>query len=213
MENINNFHAFFNTPNVPNPVSTNLVFGRSIPEHRVSASFDKVFDGASILDATFVAGQWENPQVVVTTIREHTILHELGHQFDFIWGDLAKPGTQGNPTAFEQAIDADAIAQPGINLLANGNPRNCFPLFSTTTCQIAQNQGLTDNLSILAFRFLGGQAPFITREAFAIGFGHLLSKSPNNFGNIPELERAFDLMPNTTSFIQNHINNPPAPVQ
>ncbi len=214
MRHIDHFRLFFD--DTPFPVGQSLTFGRTLADIRVSAAFDYVFTGGNEVDASIAAGSFESPSVSVATIRHHSILHEIGHEFDYMWGGLGEPGNPGNPTAFEQAIIDDASNDFGINFSSPGISRPCLfvqggaGVFSQTTCNLVPNQ---DNFNVLRVRFLGSISPFITRELFGIAFGHVLSEAPANYGNIPELQRAIDLMPATKLYILGLINSPPMPIR
>lgn len=198
MDNISHFQAYFGQP-ISAPVGT---YGIGINSYRVAASFLRVYGPNGLQQATapFSPAATGSPTQVAGTI-----VHELGHHLDFIWGNLsqqlpfaAPPGP--NPPPNHVTADLTRLLNSGA----------CGNAFTAQTC--ANLPGGNNNLQ--NYQALGySTAP---RELFPIVFEHLISQQSGNppaFVVQPDLERAVETQfLDMKQYIQGLINQPPQPV-
>lgn len=130
------------------------------------------------------------------TIMVGALVHELGHNADYIWG----PGLENLSAqpAWTNLIGPEFTAM-------NGKP--CITVFFQATC--TANPGKT-NSQIFDIRFPGiGHAP---GELFPAMFEHVnsfLTGNPPSYQVEPELEKALDTMTSLKSYMSNLIASPP----
>lgn len=170
MLDITKFDSYFTaTP----PVSLANVFGNSSTSIKVSAAFMNTFTNAN------GTGPVANPVI------PGTMVHELGHQFDALWGN---PSQKTGAGTFGGAIAADLACTA--NTCINGTGVTCFQVFQTqATCNAYP--GLT-NSQILAKKYGSSAA-----EQWAEVFEHNESDSAQF-----DLESALHYLPSTNAFMQ-----------
>lgn len=191
MQDLTRMRLFFGQQ--PGPVSLRT-FGHTLPLIRASATFEFIYDlenGSGVIYDPVSYSQ-------SLTIREISILHELGHQFDYMWDD---PSIN---LIYDSAIQFDKITVGGINLDSNNQIRPCTDIFLVATCQAFPN---TSNFDILFAKYAGQSK----QELFAITFGELVGV-PNNYSNILELKTAISYLSAGQTYINGLITSPPMPV-
>ncbi len=204
MHSIDEFQDFFNQPTI-NPVSG--VYGISNNPIRVSAAFLNINVGGVLQPAT-------NPLFPASagssTIMQASIVHELGHELDYIWGN------QSGLSAFTNLIVPDFT---NLNQDSMGIQRPCTSAYLPDTC--ANLASGTPNAT--AYQQLGYAT--INTELFPIVFEHLESvRSGRAYGAQPDLDGRSVPLPDASNpgavsffngmagFVQGLINNPPQSV-
>ena len=147
-------------------------------------------------------------------MKEGTIVHEIAHQFDYIW---AKP-TLG-PLPDGNFLSAVAVAS---NALAADT--DCNHAFTATTCAEPDIANQPNNLA----RYLKLGFTLEPKEVFAYAFEHSMCLRmgnllpPTSCSDFPDLEKVIDfsgVSPNpgyfdqVRDYVDNLIDNPPAFVQ
>ena len=165
-------------------------FGRSyVSWLRISATFATSSNGNN----TTLSGS--------PTIMVGALVHELGHEVDYIWG----PGltNYSEQTSWSGQIPLDFATIDGLP---------CTTVFYSATC--TANPGKT-NSQIFSIRFPGlfnaSHAP-INGEFFAAMFEHVesfLTGNPPSYQVEPELEKALDTMLRLKSTMSGWIASPP----
>jgi hypothetical protein len=137
----------------------NGIYGFSINVNRVSASFQDVYVSGSPTAATSPSASGS------ATIMQGVIVHELGHQLDYIWGNLSST----NATFL-----ADRITD--LTTLLNSMPI-CTAAFTAGTCgSLPANDPSTGNpwaSNLRIYQYLGFSTSNV--ELFPIVFEHLES--------------------------------------
>lgn len=135
------------------------------------------------------------------TIMVGALVHELGHNLDYIWGpELTNYSSQDAP--WKNLITPDFVTMDGLA---------CNTVFFQATCD--NNLG-TPNSQIFDIRFPG--IAHKEAELFAAMFEHvesLLTGTPVSYQVEPELEKALDTMTGLKSAMSNLIASPPTPVK
>jgi hypothetical protein len=193
---VDQYHQFFGTQG-----ASVGVLGLSHPDIRVSASFDLVrIDGNLVSIDSLPRG---GPHM-----REGTIIHELGHQLDWIW---ALPTSGLVPDG--NFIAAVTLARD--RLLADND---CSHAFTPTTCAEPAIANATSNLQ----RFNLLDFKISPEEVFAYAFQHSMCQRMRAHGtacsDFPDLEKVLDyagdgLNPGyfdaVRQYVDNLIDNPP----
>jgi hypothetical protein len=175
------------------------VYGATVAPIRVSNSFTSVYtpNGGTEDSATFSNS---------ISILEGAMVHELGHELDYIWGNIS---TQNSWTSLRVADFANMNAQPCTTV---------FPPALTDACQHYAGQGLS-NSEI----FLADYPAFVDTvkdpnggdiELFAAVFEHVeaTETNPSRYSVEPKLENALVYLPGMIGYMQGLIANPPAAV-
>lgn len=195
MPQINSYQAFFGRPIV------NIVGGYGITNAptRVSVSFASVYNQAgNLVSATVYSNS--------PTIMQGAMVHELGHELDYIWGNIS--GT----AAFENLRVPDySFLDVDPNTHAT---RPCNTVFDPTSPFCADEvQNGRSNSQELVFQYpdLADTNPSLRdSEFFAKVFEHIKSVQPGSgYAVDPWLEAPLRFLPGMTNFIQGLINNPP----
>lgn len=204
MRSIDDFANFFSQPGV---VGSSGVYGISNNPIRVSAAFVNIYVGGGLQPAT-------NPLFPASagssTIMQASIIHELGHELDYIWGN------QSGLPAFTNLIVPDFT---NLNQDSMGFQRPCTAAYLPNTC--ANLAPGTPNANI--YQQLGYAT--INTELFPIVFEHLESvRNGRIYGAQPDLDGrnvpppdvsnpgAASFFTGMAGFIQGLINNPPPSV-
>jgi hypothetical protein len=171
------------------------IYGTTLTGFRISASFANVY---SVIDGTVKSS------ILVSnsnSILAGSIVHELGHQLDYIWGDLSQAATFYN----KRTPDFTFMDTDPATMLA----RPCTQVFDNSICTDPIYAGKSNS-----YIFLneypshqntvqdphGGDA-----EVFAELFEHLRTNQVDPF-----LEQSLGFLPNESAYVQGLINNPPA---
>lgn len=177
-------------------------FGVSLVKIRISVAFQNVYnvDNGQILSSVSSSGSG--------TIMAGTIIHELGHQLDYIWGDLSQKPAFYNLRAPDFAyMDTDP---------ATGQRRPCNTVFDASICTRYTVNGVTaPNSDIFTTEFGNQNDPGAHNgdgEVFVEIFEHLQSVRTGQYMVDPFLEQALNFLPQETSYVQGKINSPPTPV-
>jgi hypothetical protein len=175
------------------------IYGVSLTSIRISVAFQNVYsvvDG-SVKSAASVSGS--------PTIMAGSIVHELGHQLDFIWGNLSQAPAFYNLRAPDFTfMDTDPNT---------GMARPCTQVFDNSICQ---NYVGKTNSFIFVTEFPsnanGTNPPDHNGDAevFVEIFEHLESVRNGTFSVDPFLEQPLGFLPQESAYVQNLINHPPA---
>jgi len=162
----------------------------NLDPNRVSVAFALAEDANGNLAAVEALGN-------SSTMRQGTIVHELGHQLDFIWGDLSKQALwKSLRTSDFNAMDT--------------NP--CNVVFSQALCtQFGGPQQKPSRVFLTHFSQVSSSG-----ELFAVMFEHIISKNSGAtplFSADPDLEKALEYLPDMRDQMEFWVNNPPAAVQ
>lgn len=132
------------------------------------------------------------------TIQQASIVHELGHQLDYIWGTLS---TQNGWTSLKAADYANMDAQPCTTV---------FPPALTNACAFYAGQNMSNS------QIFEADLPLFvdTSEKFAGIFEHVEASetNPARYSAEPKLEQALTFFTGMIGYVQNLIANPPAAV-
>lgn len=144
-------------------VTDKFVYGISSQKYRMSAAFQKFSNGNDTTTAVApaVAGS--------VTIKEHTILHELGHQLDYMWGDYS-------------IYNASYVNHFQTAFRDFPNHYDCEEFFTADTCKEAAVAKLSNNLdryTILGYSFLSKE---VFASMFAIRLGGVNYSGPPDMG-------------------------------
>jgi len=180
MNSVSKFNDFFaHIPTLNEQID--LVYGTSVVGLRVSAAFVNLQNDTDLIPVVNNG----NPDVM-----KISIVHELAHQLDFIWG---------SPSL------APSFAASKSNDYTILDQLPCAAVFEPGTC----TQTL-DNHVVL--ELLDPAMKDIT-EVFARVFAHQFAGPPPNlgYGISQEIENVYGLLQELTDQIQDLINNPPPP--
>jgi len=139
------------------------------------------------------------------TIMVAALVHELGHNLDFIWGPY-------NPQSTYYSLDPTNSWYNTISTeFASMNQKPCTSVFYATTCTAYPT---LSNEQIFITRFSGiGNSKF---ELFGAMFEHMqsvLTGNPPSYQVDPELEKALDSMVYLKAIMSNLIANPPPSIK
>lgn len=215
MRSIDDFSNFFSQPGV---VGSSGIYGIGNNPSRVAIAFVSIHNGPNgpLQPATsaFPPANSGSP-----TIMQGSIIHELGHHLDYIWGNVSSEQTHPLFPAFDQARNDDLT-----RLLNSGFPLPrgaCSNAFTVATCNAnAVDWGNLTNLAIYGDGNPNANPPIaglkystLHRELFPIVLEHLESVRTGQFAVMPDLERAvLTQFLDMKAFIQGLINNPPPSV-
>jgi hypothetical protein len=185
--NINDdYRTFFGLPAyVPARLGN---FGVSRTAIRVSISYASVhYDGGTEASTTYSGSP---------TIQQGTISHELGHQLDYIWGNLS---SQVGWTSLKAGDYANMDAQPCTTV---------YPPALTNACAFYPGK-MNSQIFVLEFPLSNNSA-----ELFAAMFEHVEATEvvPARYSVEPKLEQALTFFPSMIAYIQGVIAAPPAAV-
>jgi len=195
----NDYQKFFGRP-INNKVGE---YGISNLPFRVSVAFANVYNqaGGQVTSESYSGSP---------SIRQGTIVHELGHQLDYLWGDLS---TQAGFTS-QRVPDYDSLNSwmneiPGVPPVV----RPCNTVFDATSPFCANHPGLS-NSEIFKIEYPVLTSATRDYELFAYVFEHIKSVQPGSGYQVdPWLEAPLRFLPGMTNYIQGLINNPPVAVR
>jgi hypothetical protein len=167
MSDITDFDNYFtSTP----PASLTGIYGISAPAIKVSAAFaNTLTSGGAPQASPYAPG---------------SIVHEIGHQLDVIWGN---PSTLNGAGTWGAAITSDNTCNA--NTCINGVP--CTTVFLAATCNNPNYAGFTN------FQILNAVYNATAQELFAKVFEHNETNSVQ-----PELENALSYLPSENAYMK-----------
>jgi hypothetical protein len=181
------------------PYNPHLVgdYGVSNLPIRVSVAYTNVYNqaGASVT-ATSYSGS--------NTITAATIVHELGHELDYIWGNLSTQApfnTLQGPDYLNATSWMNQIPASGGN---PAKPRPCSTVFVPASNYCAHGGS---NGSIFVYEY----SPTLY-ELFAYTFEHIESTRTKLYNADPWLEAPLSFLPGEISYVKGLIANPPGAV-
>lgn len=191
MPSIDSWANYFKTAGT----GSNGIYGIGINSIRVSAAFANVHSSGGLISAT---APFPPASAGSATMMQAAMIHELGHELDYIWGNLSV----GDP-AYLAARTSDLT-----RLLNSGA---CTNAFTVATCNVPAIAALPDNLQ--RYTALGFSTSNI--ELFPIVFQHQQSVAHGNaYVASPDLEKAVQTQfLDMQVYIQGLINAPPPAVQ
>lgn len=198
------------TPLPADPKISLFVFN-SLPDHEAffgltpggsyAKQFGRSYSSYLRVSSTFATSQGTSNVTLSgsPTIMVGALVHELGHQFNVIWGPA---GTfRSTQPEWTNLTTAD---------FATMDTRQCNTVFYQATCDA--NPGKT-NSQIFNIRFPGIGT---NDELFAAMFEHVesfLTGNPVSYQVEPELEKALDTMIQMKAYMSGKIASPPPAVQ
>jgi len=192
MSSIDSYADFFTEKNFR---GKKAVYGISSNLKKNAAAFVNIHSNAGDQAATaplFPAASGSG------TAAQAALIHELGHELDYMWGDLS-----GQLPFVDPANGASHVKNDLTTLLNSGA---CTNAFTIDTCNVPGIAGLSDNLA----RYKGLGYSTVPTELFAIVFEHRESLR-NGHSAAPDLEKSVDTQfPLMQGYVQGLINNPPA---
>lgn len=205
MASIDSWADFFKTADA----GAGGVYGISSSSIRVSAAFANVYSSGALISSTAAFPPASSGSA---TVMQATMLHELGHQLDYIWGDITSNAQSPYNAAYLQARTDDLT-----RLLNSGACSNAFTV-ATCNANAASWAGLT-NLQIYGSGNPAANPPIkglgystSNLELLPIVFGHLMGAG--QYGVAPDLENVVQTQfTDLSAFVQGLINNPPPAVQ